>query len=414
MRIKSFTGKDMADAMTQVRNELGDDAIILSTQDLPSGEAQVTAAIEKQDPAPPTYQPKKSNGWAMDWDSDWRLEAEQPHEKRKTLPKRVIKKKTPEPVAAAPKASPAKADTAEPEDRLFLRQKAEQEVKPKAAPKQARAKTSGAQPIQVTPQVETLVQAMAFHGVPTLLAERIIRTAISANTDDTNLALAASLDEHFNFAPKFTARNKPLMLVGPPGVGKTMTIAKMAASATVDGRPVHVITTDKSRAGAVDQLKAFTDILKLKLWVTNGADGLPETLAKKELRDGAHILIDTGGINCYEMKDLEELADQIIASGAETLAVLPAGLDAAEMSDTAAKLSSIGARRLLITRLDTTRRYGGVLTAADKAGLSFSYASVSPAVATGLHVLTPVNLARLILRDPTQQGVSSEFDKVQK
>lgn len=393
MRIKSINGSNMADAMNKVRQELGDDAIILSTQDLPSGETQITAAIERSDPEPATFIPKKANGWASNWDSDWKLEAEQPHEKRKKIQNRVVKKEVVNSKLSAP-AAPT-------EDKTFLRQK-------------AKAKSPTAKPIKVTPQVETLVQAMAYHGVPTLLAERICRSALSAETEDTTLALAASLDKHFDFAPKFSTRKKPLMLVGPPGVGKTMTIAKMAASATMGGRPVHVVTTDKSRAGAVDQLKAFTDILKLKLWVSNGAESLSEILAKPELNDGAHILIDTGGINCYETSELEGLAEQIVIGESEIMVVLPAGSDAAEMSDTAQKFAAIGANRMLVTRLDTTRRYGGVLTAADKANLSFSYACVSPSVASGMHVLTPVNLARLILRDPTQQGVSSEFDKVQK
>ena len=396
MRIKSINGSNMADAMNKVRQELGDDAIILSTQDLPSGETQITAAIERSDPEPTTLIPKKANGWASNWDSDWKLEAEQPHEKRKKIQKRVVKKPVTNSEPSAPIAAAAST-----EDKTFLRQKAQ-------------AKSPAAKPIKVTPQVETLVQAMAYHGIPTLLAERICRSALSAETEDTTLALAASLDKHFDFAPKFSARKKPLMLVGPPGVGKTMTIAKMAASATMDGRPVHVVTTDKSRAGAVDQLKAFTDILKLKLWVSNGAENLPEILAKSELNDGAHVLIDTGGINCYETSELEALAEQIVIGESEIMVVLPAGSDAAEMSDTAQKFAAIGANRMLVTRLDTTRRYGGVLTAADNANLSFSYACVSPSVASGLHVLTPVNLARLILRDPTQQGVSSEFDKVQK
>jgi len=371
MRIKSFTGSNMSEAMNKVRSELGDEAIILATQELSSGESQITAAIEQADPEPPKILPDK-NGWALDWDSDWKKEATSPtiQETKKT---RIIKKKVSDKVEPSPN-----------------------------------------HPIKVTPRVETLVQAMAYHGIPTLLAERICRSALSVETEDITMALAASFDRHFNFSPKFSRKNIPLMLIGPPGVGKTMTLAKMAASATLEGRKVHVITTDKSRAGAVEQLKAFTDILKLKLWVTDGADGLADILSKSELKDGSHILIDTGGINCYDNNEIEGLAAQIVASRAETVVVLPAGTDAAEMSDTAEKFAAIGAKRIIVTRLDTTRRYGGIFTAADNANLSFSYASVSASVATGLHVINPVNLARLVLRDPAQQGISNEFDKAKK
>ncbi len=378
MRIKSFTGSSMSEAMDKVRTELGDDAIILATQELPAGGSQVTAAIERPDPLPPKI-PPKSNGWAADWDSDWKQEAgaQNTPKSKQTTPPQIIKKKQNKQKIALPQ-------------------------------------TPAEEPIRITPRVETLVQAMAYHGIPTLLAERICRSALSVETDDITMALAASLDKHFNFSPRFSRKNVPLMLIGPPGVGKTMTIAKMAASATLEGRKVHVVTTDKSRAGAVDQLKAFTDILKLQLWVADGANDLAAILAKHELQDGSHILIDTGGINCYETSEIENLAAQIVAGKAETVIVLPAGTDAAEMSDTAEKFAAIGAKRIIVTRLDTTRRYGGIFTAADKANLSFSYASVSPSVATGLHIINPVNLARLLLRDPTQQGISNEFDKAKK
>lgn len=380
MRIKSFTGSSVMDAMNKVRTELGDEAVILATQSLPTGESQVTAAIEQSDPSPDPV-PIKSE-WATDWDSDWRQES------KKNPSKKVV--------------AAAKIEDQTPKTGI------KKEVQAlKAPPHQSAA-------LEVSEKMELLVQAMAYHGVPTLLAERICRTALAVETEDTTIALAASLDRHFNFSPKFSRKKIPLMLIGPPGVGKTMTIAKMAASAKLEKRDVHIITSDTSRAGAIDQLKAFTDILGLKLWIAESTEQLATIVKKPELQDGAHILIDTGGVNCYDQAELEDLAAKIVAAGAEAVAVLPAGTDSSEMSDTAQKYSAIGANRLIVTRLDTTRRYGGIFSAADSANLSFSYASVSSSVATGLHVINPVNLARLILRDPTLSGISNEFDKAKK
>lgn len=387
MRIKSFTGASVMEAMNKVRTELGDEAVILATQNLPSGESQVTVAIEQPDPTPAPI-PVKSE-WATDWDSDWREESnlqsqtqpqKQPQNQSKTDAKIVKKKKAP---IEAKRQAP-----------VFVHE--------------------GSPAIEVSQKMELLVKAMAYHGIPTLLAERICRTALAVETDDTTIALAASLDRHFKFSPKFSSKKAPLMLIGPPGVGKTMTIAKMAASAKMEKRTVHVITTDNSRAGAIDQLKAFTDILGLKLWVAETAQQIKMILEKTELQDGAHILIDTGGINCYDDTEMAELATKVVAAKAEAVAVLAAGTDSSEMGDTAERYASIGANRLIVTRLDTTRRYGGLFTAADNANLSFSYASVSSSVATGLHIINPVNLARLILRDPTLSGIGTEFDKAKK
>ncbi|MBE7638573.1 hypothetical protein GUA87_17080 [Sneathiella sp. P13V-1] len=396
MRIKSYTGKSVSEAMDKIRKDLGEEAIILATQNLPSGETQVTAAVEKSDPPAPTIPPKPTNGWAQNWDDDW----------KKPIPPSTpvkVKPRSPKPDFGGMEIVKGKKKT----DALDI------PVKPAPMASKSKKKTPEP-PVNVTPEVHSLVRAMAYHGVPTLLAERICRSAIAAETDDIEMALAAALDQHFDFAPQFSRKNKPVMLIGPPGVGKTMTIAKMAATAILRGRVVHVITTDKSRAGAVEQLKSFTDILKLKLWVVDNAEELKNTLALPDLSDGAHVLIDTGGISCYDDEELSSLAELVISANAEAVVVLAAGTDSAEMSDTAIKFASIGAHKLIVTRLDTTRRYGGVLTAADNAGLKFSYASVSSSVAKGLHVINPVNLARLILRDPNDQEVSSEFDKAEK
>lgn len=391
MRIKSYTGPTVADAMNKVRLELGDEAIILATQDLPTGESQVTVAVEQPDPAPQKITLEEN--WASGWDTDWKLEAET----QKSKPK--VKK---QPSASSVKKAPPRREEPSP----FVPATPDVKHSPKQAKKEATST-----PNTITPDMQMLVKAMAYHGIPTLLGERICRTALAVDTDDLTLALAASLDRHFQFSPKFTAGSRPLMLIGPPGVGKTMTIAKMAASAKMDERPVHVITTDMSRAGAVDQLKSFTDILQLDLHIAEDARHLKFILDTAELQDGAHILIDTGGINPYDESEVGDLTEKIVAANGEAVVVLPAGTDASEMSDMARQFASIGAKRLIASRLDTTRRYGGLFTAADAAGLSFSYASVSPSVATGLHVITPVNLARLLLRDPTQSGISKEFDK---
>ena len=368
MRIKTYTAPTMEKAINMLRLEMGPEAIILSSQNVDAGGVQLTAAVEQADVSTPS----NDDAWAADWDSDWKAEAAGP---------------------ARPKVN-GHAHHAKPSEAV-------------SPPTKDQSREA-----QITPKMEALVQSMAYHGIPTILAEKLCRSALSVKSKDTELALAAALDSHFKYTTRIVGNKRPMMLVGPPGVGKTMTIAKFAAAGKLEGRRVQVITTDTSRAGAIEQLKAYTDILEFDLDIAETPEQLAALVQKRQKNEDTDILIDTAGVNVYDEDEVTKLTRLIIAARAEPVAVLAAGTDTAEMSDTAEGFATLGARRLIVTRLDTTRRYGGVFTAAHTAKLSFSYASVSPSVATGLHTINPVNLARLLLRDPTQSEVDKEFDKV--
>src|SRR5690606_1742248 len=170
MRIKTYTAPSMEKAISLLRREMGPEAIILSSQTLENGDIQLTAAIEQQD-TPPAH---KTDSWADDWDQDWRAEAEGT---------------TPLPTSRAGDQSPPAAGD-----------------------------TAPGRPLHITPKMEVLVQAMAYHGLPTRLAEKLCRTALAASTDDPEMALAAAFDSHFSYSARVAGRKAPMMLVGPPGV----------------------------------------------------------------------------------------------------------------------------------------------------------------------------------------------------
>ena len=86
--------------------------------------------------------------------------------------------------------------------------------------------------------------------------------------------------------------------------------------------------------------------------------------------------------------------------------VIPAGGDASEMADVGRAFADIGCTRMIATRLDATRRLGGILATAEAGRLSFSDVGVGPQVADGLVEITPVALARMLL--PENGGSESE------
>ncbi len=253
-----------------------------------------------------------------------------------------------------------------------------------------------------------ILDALVYHGTPKRLCERLVHGAAALGAGDPVMAFAGALDAHFGFQPlSAEGDGRPIMLVGPPGAGKTVTAAKLAARTILGGGTVGVITTDTERAGGVDQLAAFTRILEVDLQTADTPDAVNRAVTA--CGEAMPVYVDTPGTNPFSRTEMGRLEDLIGASGAEPILVLAAGADAFEAADTAQSFAAVGATRLLVTRLDMARRVGGMLTACDVAGLKFSDVSITPYVAEGLSPINPVSLARLmVLQDDAGGSVVYE------
>jgi len=250
---------------------------------------------------------------------------------------------------------------------------------------------------------EVIRQSLAFHGVPVPLSNRLTDMANGITASSPTLALAAAMDDVFTFDPVSTFLSQPnedimaprILMMGAPGVGKTITTAKLAALVAMHKNKPRVITTDTQRAGGIEQLAAFTRILGIELETTNDAPGLLKLLQNGNT--DVPILIDTSGTNPFDTTEMGHLEALVSVAGAENIVVIAAGGDAVEAADIAAEFSSIGAKKMIITRLDMTRRLGSILTAAHAGRLSLSDVSITPGVAEGINPINPVSLARLIM-----------------
>lgn len=275
----------------------------------------------------------------------------------------------------------------------------ESEAPPAPPPAPVEARLPPPRPPRPQPEVDIcdlIADALRRHGTPHSVADRIVNAAEAFDTDDALLALGAGLDSLYDFSPLPDARSeKPIMLVGPPGAGKTLTVAKLAARATLKGRPVGVITTDTVRAGGIDQLQAFTRLLKIRLLAVEDTLALADALLVQHGLD--QVLIDSAGRNPFDHDDMADLSELLEAADVEPVLVLPGGGDPVEAAEIAQCFREMGVKRLLVTRLDMTRRLGGLLAVAHAADLAFSDVSITPKVAEGLTSLTPVSLARLLL-----------------
>ncbi len=258
------------------------------------------------------------------------------------------------------------------------------------------------------PLEEIIGDALDAHGVPRRAVDRLLHSI--RENGDASTVLGQALGGVYGFEPlSEAAGERPIALVGPPGAGKTITIAKLAARAALADRPVKVITTDGFRAGGVDQLVALTKLLKIDL---HKALSMAE-LERRAVADepGELILIDTAGINPFSPAEVRHLSALVSSVNAEPVLTIAAGGDAMDSRDIGAVFGAIGATRFLVTRLDAARRLGAILAVADGGGLSFSNVSVSAHAARGLHVLQQTELARLLLSDPGQSALAFTFDE---
>jgi flagellar biosynthesis protein FlhF len=243
---------------------------------------------------------------------------------------------------------------------------------------------------------EELTDALLRHGATEDVMDQIISCATVIGMDRPAEALVASIEHLFSFRPLVAKPSKkPMIFCGPPGAGKTLAVAKIAARSVLSSLNVGVITCDVIRAGGVEQLEAFTRLLRVPLKKAANAADLKAILG--DLKDCDQILIDTSGINPFNVDDMKIVARLMSAADMDAFMVLPAATDANESGEMARAFSALGCNTMMPTRIDIARRLGGILSAAAQGHLSLADASNTPKVADGLMTLTPHTLAALLL-----------------
>lgn len=243
---------------------------------------------------------------------------------------------------------------------------------------------------------EEITEALIRHSVPETVMDNIISCATVIGLENPMVALIAALEHLYNFKPlPDKAYKKAIMMVGPPGSGKTLAVAKMAARSVMNDLNVHVITSDTVRAGGVEQLAAFTKLLNVNLIKAETPRDMKHAI--QGISEYDQILIDTPGTNPFNQEDVKTIAQMIGAEDIDPHLVLPTGIDAEEAGEMARIFSTLGVNTLISSRTDITRRYGGMLAAAHYGSMSFADISNTPKVADGLVSLSPKTLAKLIM-----------------
>jgi flagellar biosynthesis protein FlhF len=356
MRIKKFTASNYSIALREVKQELGEDALILSTRSIKpptpmagrkrATRVEITAAVEY---ASPVIAPQVSD-----------------MQKIKTL---------------------QETGDAELKSLIF----------------NLLSQTDQARSLGLKSQQIVTYSHLIDNGLDKKLASKILQKALEQNPQhsaDCNkepvmnlmkkvLPCKGEIDLN-GYGPKMVA------FVGPTGVGKTTTIAKIAAEyALRRGQKVALVSLDTYRLGAIDQLRIYGDIMEVPFEVAGGKEDLRRIVARHSDKD--LILIDTTG-RSHQDKDysgqLKEIFDAV--GGVEIHLVLSVTTQEKLFNATYHQFSPIGVDRVLFTKLDEGLSFGSLFNFSVQNRLPISYFTSGQRVPEDLEVARPDRVISLI------------------
>ncbi|HLS23312.1 MAG TPA: flagellar biosynthesis protein FlhF [Pseudogracilibacillus sp.] len=339
MKIKKFVAKSMPEAMKQIKNELGEDAIILNSKEIKSPgifglfrRKQIEVMAMLDDSLQTATKPKTT------------LKNQHP------LPDRKIDR----PVQKATNTNTKEAEILE-------------EIKYLQS---ILAKQSRQSEATFPPLLQHVYNYLRNQEVEPSIAGSIVER-LEEETEQQDLdrklikdLLREEIEARLSSLPfmKVHEDTKVLQFVGPTGVGKTTTIAKVAAKTMLQqDKSVAFITADTYRIAAIEQLKTYATILNVPLEVVYSKEDYKKALQKFATYD--LIFVDTAGRNYRENQYINELKEFITIPEEQTDTFLVLALTAktTDIIDIYEQFKQLDIHRVIFTKLDETDSYGSLL-----------------------------------------------------
>ncbi|MDA8233827.1 MAG: flagellar biosynthesis protein FlhF [Clostridia bacterium] len=392
MKVKRFVAPTMQDAMIQVKLEMGKDAVIIHTRKFKEGGffglfgkpmIEITAAIEETQTAPkpvrasnpapaanPVNKPKPFIPTGIDYNLEGALD-------------RIEEKK--------PEIQHELSDLKNMIHQMMNQMDLQRPV--------------GDYP----PALQRYYQLLYTNEVEDKLIRKLLKKVEDSLEPQDFLddkKIQHSLEDAIKKAMKSPkpiickdSTRQTVVLVGPTGVGKTTTIAKLAATfSIVDKKKVALITADTYRIAAVEQLKTFGEIIGVPVDVVYTPQELSSAVQNHGDKD--LVIIDTAGRSHKNEVQMAELKNFIeVVHPAEIFLVLSATTKARDMLEIIDSYGDVQIGRLIFTKLDETASCGVILNAINKTKKNLSYITTGQSVPDDIEVANPEKITRMILRE---------------
>ncbi|MBI5057022.1 MAG: flagellar biosynthesis protein FlhF [Nitrospirae bacterium] len=361
MKIKKFQARNFSEALAQVKRELGEDAVILSSEDKKGARSfvEITAAVDYDvdtsgapginSPAPFFSKPEQGGTSSPSvHNSDIRELKNELRSLRESI--EIMRN--------------SGFEMTLPENRrnifYFLREKS---IKDEFA----------LSIIERTNSIEELETIM---------------------TDDMNSARLFTR-KVWDMSCQFSRRM--LMLIGPTGVGKTTTIAKLASKAIKEGRKVGIIGVDTFKIGAIEQIRIYSKMIGIPLEVVSGTEELKKGIRKLSDRDV--ILIDTTGQNPRDNEYIRSLKDVYkMGLPVETQLLLSASSDNDFLMETHKHYGALPIDYIAFTKTDEAVKLGSIYNLCRIYKKPVAYITTGQRVPGNIEFVDNKKLTNLILR----------------
>lgn len=437
MTIKKFQGKTEAEATARAREEFGDGTVIMNVKEIkPKGILrsfkssiyEVTAAIEETEPphaartvapAPmpmqtPTPPVPVSAPGNINVAIDEPIPIPRPEEVKETFAS----------VENAWASSLTQEEKEEPKKEIVMENNSSNNLEEKLENLQSLLEKKLAQPVEEqkeelpkdAPMDENLKFVKMIYGI--LLENEVDEKYVNQIMDEVEKVMkkGASVDYilssiYQKMILKF-GQPQPIQLseqklrvvffIGPTGVGKTTTIAKIASRFKVEkGKKVALFTADTYRIAAAEQLRTYANILDTPLKIVYSPKELNEELTKAQEEEFDLVLVDTAGFshkNEEQRNETRELIDQLSDEfEKEVYLVLSATTKYRDLLEIADMYKENFQFKMLFTKLDETSCYGNILNMKLYTGADLSYTTYGQNVPEDIEIFNTQNIVKLLL-----------------